>query len=600
MARFQDVGSLRPSQIVSTFGPGSIYDNLEDSLLILGTDSWDENNCKKLQEETLLLYLRNSGIRMYSRLTKFLVPISERGSDDNVPVRSFPRWGVCPTCNMLQLRNRAVGEHGIRCKSSTCLGRTGRGPSGAPETIPVRFITACINGHLDDFPWYRWVHRGKIDNCGEQDAQLYLLENPNVSSLESKIVECRNCNRRENMATALAPNGLRFVITEGCHGTRPWLKTDDNQQCVYQGNRVYPRGVYKGGTNVYFPTTVRSITIPPLSGPLADKVLDKIEGSDILEQSTDDLRKLIPVLFKGENVDEVLEILRTIKEIRSRTGRPDIRAEEYRELNLRKYPMKGVDVGDFKTEPIELPENFSEYLENLVLVRKLREVVAITGFYRITPYGSEENDDRDPSPITNYPNELPQWLPAVENRGEGIFFTLRESKIREWEEKDRKLHERLDQILRKRIKNPLVGDQIVPSTRFVLLHSLSHQLIKEISSFAGYSTSSMKERIYARDGMAGVLIYTSSPSSDGSLGGLVEQGKKPKFNMMMQKALRKSMICSMDPLCAFTKPGVGNRRNGSACHACLFLPETSCECMNDLLDRSFVRETLANRIGFFD
>jgi len=100
--------------------------------------------------------------------------------------------------------------------------------------------------------------------------------------------------------------------------------------------------------------------------------------------------------------------------------------------------------------------------------------------------------------------------------------------------------------------------------------------------------------------MSGILIYTSSPSSDGSLGGLVEQGKKPKFNMIMQKALRKSRICSMDPLCSFTKPGTGNKRNGSACHACLFLPETSCECMNDLLDRSFVESTLANEIGFFE
>ena len=595
---FGEGWKLRPSQLIGTFGPGSIYDNLKDSILILGTDSWREQNCKRLQEESLLLYLKNSGNRMYSRLSKFLVPVSKGKHDQHIPIRTFPRWGVCSVCHMLQLRDRSMGEDGIKCKSSECPGRTGRGTRKSPETIPVRFIMACINGHLEDFPWYRWVHRGRITNCNEQSARMYLLEDPSISSLESKTVECRNCTRRENMATALAPKGMRYVLPEGCHGKRPWLTTDDRQQCLHNGEVVFSQGLYKGSTNVYFPSTVRSITVPPLTGELAEKVLAKIEGTDLLTMSVEDLRKFIPHFFMVEDPEVVLELIRAIKEKRSSKEQPDIRAQEYNELNLRRYPSRGVDVDDFKTDPIELPENFSEYLDNLVLVRKLREVVAITGFYRITPPSSEEDDNRFPSPITNYPNQLPEWLPAVENRGEGIFFTIKESKMKEWENDD-DVRNRFQQVIKKRKVSSLIQEKFEISPRYLLLHSLSHLLIKEIGNFAGYSTSSMRERIYSRDGMAGILIYTSSPSSDGSLGGLVEQGKKPRFNLMMQKALRKSKICSMDPLCAFSKPGVGNRRNGSACHACLFLPETSCECMNDLLDRSFVQQTLSTRIGFF-
>lgn len=593
---FGTIGTLRPSQLISTFGPGAIYDNLKDSMLILGTDSWREENCKRLQEESLLLYLKNSGNRMYSNLTKFLVPVSKGKHDQHIPVRTFPRWGVCPTCQMLQLRDRSSGEDGIKCRSNECPGRTIRGIKTSPETIPVRFIMACINGHLDDFPWYRWVHRGKVTDCNEQSARMYLVEDPSISSLESKTVECRNCSR--NMKMGMALGSLKSVMPEGCHGTRPWLTTDDGQQCTHNGERVYMQGLYKGSSNVYFPSTVRSITVPPLTGALAEKVLAKIEGTSLLNHSDEKLRILIPEFFTGEDTDVVLQLIRTIREKRSSTEQPDIRAQEYNELNLRKYPSEGVDVDDFRTEPIELPETFSEYLDNLVLVRKLREVVAITGFYRLSPKSLDENDARSQSPITNYPSELPEWLPAVENRGEGIFFTLKESKIAEWEKHD-DVKKRFADIVRNK-PEPFFPGEFQPSPRYSLLHSMSHLLIKEIGNFAGYSTSSMRERIYSRDGMAGILIYTSSPSSDGSLGGLVEQGKKPRFNMMLQKALRKSGICSMDPLCAFGKPGVGNRRNGAACHACMFLPETSCECMNELLDRSFVQQTLSSRIGFFE
>ena len=148
-------------------------------------------------------------------------------------------------------------------------------------------------------------------------------------------------------------------------------------------------------------------------------------------------------------------------------------------------------------------------------------------------------------------------------------------------------------------EHPLASSDIEISQKYVFLHTLSHLMIKEIANYAGYSVSSLRERIYSNNDMAGILIYTSSPSSDGSLGGLVEQGKKPKFNIILQKALRKSRLCSMEPLCSYAKLGTGNKSNGSACHACLYLPETSCESMNNLLDRAFIQNTLSSEIGLF-
>ena len=589
------VGSIRPSQLVSTFGPGSIYDNLDDSFLIMGTDSWNERNCKKLTDETLFHYLKKSEPKKYSKLIKFMVPVSSHEDEVQVAIQTFPRWGVCPECNRLQRRNHT--GVGLKCRSTACKGIDGTGRQS--KTIPVRFIAACINGHLDDFPWYQWVHRGTVDDCNENDARLYLRDSKHSSALESKIVTCENCNRDKNMAMALSKNGLKFVLPGGCRGRRPWLTTDDRDPCVDEnGEQVSLQGIYKGATNVYFPKTVRSITIPPFAGPQAERVIEKIEGTRLLAQPPEKLLNVwIPELFPDDDRTEILQIINALRDKRAGSESPDIRADEYRALNLKKYPNSGVDKGNFKTEPIELPANFCGYLDNLVLIRKLREVVAMTGFYRLEPFGYGSNDSRRISPVTNFPEEYPRWLPAVENNGEGIFFSFKNDVISSWA-KTQKVTQRFNEIVSGN-QDLIPSSDVEISQKYVLLHTLSHLVIKEIANYAGYSVSSLRERIYCGDGMAGVLIYTSSPSSDGSLGGLVEQGKKPKFNVVLQKALRKSRLCSMEPLCSFARLGTGNKTNGSACHACLYLPETSCESMNNLLDRSFVQNTLSSEIGLF-
>jgi len=589
------VGSIRPSQLVSTFGPGAIYDNLDDSFLIMGTDSWNERNCKKLTDETLLFYLKKSEPRKYSALVKFIVPISSNDDDEQVAIRTFPRWGVCPECSMLQRRNHT--GIGLMCRSNVCRGIDGTGRQ--PKTIPVRFISACVNGHLDDFPWYRWVHGGTVNDCNQNDARLYLIDGTHSSSLESKTVSCTNCGREEPMTTSLSKNGLRYVLPEGCRGKRPWLTSDDPNPCLDENDEtVFLQGVYKGATNVYFPKTVRSITIPPFAGPQAERVIEKTDGTTLLTETRENLlNSLIPALFPEDEPEEILQLIEALRDRRRRNDSPDIRAEEFLALNPKKYPTPGIDKGNFKTEPIEIPEGFSDHLENLVLVRKLREVVVMTGFSRLEPFGYGPDDTRRISPITNYPEEQPIWLPAVENNGEGIFFSFKNKVISGWAQKQA-VDNRFKEIMSNN-QSPLTSGDIKISQKYVFLHTLSHLVIKEIANYAGYSVSSLRERIFSNNDMAGILIYTSSPSSDGSLGGLVEQGKKPKFNIILQKALRKSRLCSMEPLCSFASLGTGNKSNGSACHACLYLPETSCESMNNLLDRAFIQNTLSSEIGLF-
>ncbi|MCE2777576.1 MAG: DUF1998 domain-containing protein [Algoriphagus sp.] len=124
----------------------------------------------------------------------------------------------------------------------------------------------------------------------------------------------------------------------------------------------------------------------------------------------------------------------------------------------------------------------------------------------------------------------------------------------------------------------------------------------------GYGSSSLKERLYfssnLKGRMNGVLIYTSSGDSEGSLGGLVRQGKSEYLGRLVKNAIEDAGWCSADPVCSDIGISSGqgpDNVNGSACHNCCIVPETSCEEFNMLLDRTTLIGSFENsNIGFFN
>ena len=584
-------GDIRPSQLVSTFGPGSIYDNLKDSLLILGTDKWDKSNFRSLRHETLLYHLQ----ARYPNLKEFRVPFQdESGKAIHIRVRTFPTWGVCRTCGLLLRRNLAAGTGSV-CTNKECPGlKDGK----SRKTIPVRFVVACRNGHLDDFPWYRWVHRSGSTECSRNKATLFLEDDPSGASLEHKWVRCETCGLRVSLGAALSPDGMRGVYTAGCKGSMPWLGIAGFYgDRAGQGCDELPKGMYKGATNMYFPHTVRALTIPPFAGKTANDVIGLVKIMEGQNMLADEIDERVPPLIRKATVKEVQEIIRAYRR-RTKGGylAGNIKAEEYIQLNGQSHPENGTDTDWFKTEPIEIPDNYTDTLSNAVLVRRVREIVALTGFYRVDPPITKSDYARK-APLGRYESGSPEWLPAAENRGEGIFLALNKQRVSEWEKSHTEIEARCAKMFHKR-SDMLESLHAEPSAKYVLLHTMSHMLIREVSAYAGYATASIRERIYSGDGMEGILLYTSSPSSDGSLGGLVEQGVKPRLDVIMNRMLRKVSACSTDPFCA--NAAVDNKSiRGAACHACLFLPETSCECMNHFLDRALVVSQPGTKWGYF-
>jgi hypothetical protein len=237
-----------------------------------------------------------------------------------------------------------------------------------------------------------------------------------------------------------------------------------------------------------------------------------------------------------------------------------------------------------------------------MLVKKLREVRALKAFTRLVD--AESTTDSTEMQLSERPL---RWLPAMEVRGEGVFLRLDEDRLGAWEksvavaarvERMRTAHQR---VLEQRADDP---SRVVPSPatpRMVLLHTLAHVLINEWSLEAGYPAAALRERLYATDEMAGILVYTATSDSAGSLGGLVAQGEPETLGRAVRSAVHRAEWCSSDPLCMETEASGAGGINLAACHACVMLPETSCEHNNILLDRAVLVGTPEDpRLGYFE
>ena len=81
---------------------------------------------------------------------------------------------------------------------------------------------------------------------------------------------------------------------------------------------------------------------------------------------------------------------------------------------------------DFRAVPTPSPEGYDRLLDQVVQVSRLREVRALVGFTRLA---APERGDLEPVSRVPLSRAAPQWVPAVEQRGEGIFLQLREDAV---------------------------------------------------------------------------------------------------------------------------------------------------------------------------
>lgn len=281
----------------------------------------------------------------------------------------------------------------------------------------------------------------------------------------------------------------------------------------------------------------------------------------------------------------------------------DLRLPEWDVLSA---PAASTPTEDFRLRPVAAPSGFAELIEQVVLVERLREVIALTAFTRVE--APDELDDAEQlvaaAPISR---ESPRWVPCTEVRGEGVFLRLADPALEQWEQRYQasgRAQALWEAHKRWRLRRNLESGQGWPGVRYVLLHSLAHALIRELALECGYGASAIRERIYSArpdaPGMAGVLLYTAAPDSEGTLGGLVSLGEPQQLGRLLTQALERARLCSADPLCSEHDPAADGSVHHAACHACQFASETSCERGNRFLDRAALVDTFTvSRAAFF-
>ncbi len=566
---------IRRPQLTETFGIGAIFDAPGMSLMI-SESNWDPSKLMEVEEPRLVRRLK---------VDRLLTPVP---ADDkfvtsaSVPARRFPGWAYCPSCNAL----RKLADFGPVQSVKKCPGRDCAGQ----QLLPSRIVVACPAGHIDDFPWFRWAHSTQTCSAPEGNGKLTLVSTNSSTSFADMRVVCQ-CGASRDLGEVLMPAALNSIRMSTCQGGTPWRVGGEKEEC---GQAV--KVLQRGATNVYFPIRESAVSIPPYSGHV-HMVANSLWGMFKDVDPTSDLFRLnVEHVAPKHNLTpaELAEALKKKRaEVSGQEAEIDIKVDEFSALS--RPPQSGTFRDQFTAEKVaEVPRQHARWLKSVTLVKRLRMVTAQTGFSRIE-YPMNDDLIRE----LKLESEGKRWLPANEVRGEGIFLEFDSQHMSSWLSRNRSaLDLRLKHVLRKAEGSRIVQRTELPATTQVMvLHSLSHMLINELAMESGYSSSSIRERLYCLPGAEagqqklGILIYTSSSDSEGSLGGLVRQGSPERLSGLLDKALEAARWCSNDPLCSETSPEQGQGTDGmnlAACHCCGLLPETSCELFNALLDRTLL------------
>jgi hypothetical protein len=583
IATLRKLGEIRRAQAITTYGVGSMIAVDNESFVIAGLDTWDVSQTRTLWEPRLT---RVTGVHEF----KLPPAVDPEEARDGVRAARFPQLYSCPGCRELQYYSK-FNPPKDKAVCGTC----------EKDLVPSRFVMACVNGHLDDFPYWKWVHRssaytpGEGGSAGMCGGKLRLRAEGSTASLRGVVIGCTCGVKEVSMEGAFRSQALRDLGIR-CTGRRPWLKDAVVEQCGEP-----PRTLQRGSSTVWYPVVHSALSIPPWS----DGVLKALTPywNNIQDATEADIRTYLRMAKfeeknRGLTVDDAVAAVLRVREAAEEqpteehatlSPRDLLYQEEYRTLQRERPELGRDEQQDFVCESpstLETPEGIGQ----VMLVKRIREIRALQSFTRVEEPAI--GDTSSSSRRAALALKTPDWLPAIEVSGEGVFVRLDPEHLAAWEqqshpqERAERVRRNHEGLLRERYAN---SDRPVPpspiSPRYLAVHTLAHLLINEWSLDGGYPAASLRERLYIGDDMAGFLIYTATSDSAGSLGGIVAQGEPDRLASSLKSALLRASWCSNDPLCSEAAVSGADSVNLAACHACVLLPETSCETNNTFLDR---------------
>lgn len=617
----------RLSQMITTFGPGAMLDLPTRSVLIGGLERWDmrERSFKAIDEPRLAEMIErrfketgrfDEGKKLSLRTPPLALDVPGR-EPPGVAVTVFPTWFICEH----EGKSEAAGDVGSLRRRRRLVRWSELSPSGGRrqfeldngkkvEVTPIRFVAACEKGHLQDIDW-RWVVHGATE-CREP---MWLEELGTSADPSDTRVVC-DCGKALSLEQAFAPKRLGR-----CRSERPWLGDRDPSGCNHD-----LRFLTRTATNTYFPQVATVISLPSGDDTLARLVQAHFDDLAAAQSAQDvgmarKYNKALAASIEGYGDDEVYA---RVELLRSQVAHDATLPPKLAEFDV--FASGKAMIGENRPDALLFAETLPRSrwdpgadpltagMSSLVAVHRLREVSCLYGFTRFEAAPSASDNDLedvrlavDGAPLSLHAD----WLPAVEQFGEGLFVVFDPNQVERWLQREAVKDRAMDLFAGHERWREVRGDGALahPGVVYAMLHSLSHALMAEIALECGYPASALKERVYAlvnplqrqRIDRCGILLYTATSGNQGTLGGLVATA--PRFVDILRAALTRLEICSSDPICADHEPASSSddrALHGAACHGCLLIAETSCENRNLFLDRALLVQTMAGGgTGFF-
>lgn len=656
--------NVRSSQLLSPFGVGQIVNFPKElSVMVCGLSLWDEkleqgkinNGVESISENDLRF--NETRLQRVLEVEYFVKPFEYKtsGTKNNklsIPAVRFPGWHYCTNHKCGRMREEPLGQANMHIGCNACWdGKS----SFKSKMIPVRFVAACPTGHIQDVPFKEWVHNGPVPN-DKYTHELSYHTGGGSGDLGSIIIKCTKIDGETNhkeLCCSRSLAGLMNIRKDGdivfdsslarigfnkedkyefdqvhpnnnnplgqyCKGHRPWLGLEGINNAERCNNHL--QVLIRGSSNVHFSKIQSALYLPQGSAQANEyviQVIDEIGKEDLRNfYEQDKGTVMLPAILASLSVvkkhfiskEELLSgIISELSKEDTNEDDSDLPAELKLRFEEYEYILNGRDAenSDFKAviktfEDYDEHELLVKYFDCVVLVEKLKETRVFKGFSRISP--------SNPSNLSELSNKPVKWLPAIEVYGEGIFLKFNDGIVDSWlKEHGTKFSNVIQRYHTSMNKKRPLDELKNINPFFVVMHTFAHLLIKKLCFDCGYGSSALRERLYFSDvassRMNGILIYTSSGDSEGSLGGLVRQGKPLNLGRLVKDAIEDARWCSADPVCSDIGQSSGqgpDNVNGSACHNCCIVPETSCEEFNMLLDRATVIGTLENpEIGFY-
>jgi len=636
-------GELRMSSAMLGAGPGALLDLPDTSVMIAGLDAWGNPLARRdfgpqweeVHDGRLQRYVTEN-LQAPQPVRLFHPAPAEEGdkgepSKNGIRAWAFPEWFVTrdyvdPARTTRTQRSRLLVHRRALTKGKLPIEPPrGEGPKKKADTlmrvVPVRFVRACIHGHIEDIDWDGFAHPNK-ERCNVPNT-LRLEERGTSGDLAELFVVCVQCKTEQSLVRATELDATKGCGALGwCRGRELWKGPGARVECKTGTKPTASKLLVRSASNAWFAASLSAITLPSAEQGRSElrKIIDAhwtaafqsvSEAVEVkfLRKNSTYTAELAP--YTDDAV--VAECLKRVAEEQAATTEQDTPARGPKAAEIEAFlAVEGFagrdEMGsEFFAESVSPPARRGRgtrpFLDRVVLVHRLREVRALVGFTRFeAPIVSLDGElDLNPSQATLAQHT--QWVPAVENHGEGLFFSLDPARVLAWKH-TAAVKARRDQLYlgferwqreRGNLKAPFL------EMPYVLLHSLSHLLITAMALECGYPSSAIRERIYAVGDRFGILLYTATPDAEGTLGGLVATGRN--LERHLHQALEIGRLCSNDPVCAGHDPDNASGEltlQGAACHGCLLISESSCERQNTWLDRAAVVPTVVHPdIAFF-